>query len=435
MAADMDIDMDIDLSTGPDIAELEDEAMRIDGSVPIIQDIGANGQTQDVAEPAAEKVHIRGLDNLTTGDIKAFAQEHFPSDQYQRVEWIDDTSANILYETSEAAFSALTALTDPEITDPTSISTLELRQAKRSSSHPESVLYIRQAVVTDVKKPRAHEASRFYLMNPDKDPRERRKQQGPRRDGGDEFNRRRFDDREHKRRQDQNGSYDVSMYDDDTAEPAPRPRQPRRRDSYSSSDAGSRRRSNVRGRGRPVGDLLDSRSASKSDGRLRNRSASPLRDGDGRYGFSEDTDAAARRVRRRKLFASKRTHPNKRSRELFPNRTSMSNHRRSDALDRDETADLFATTSPNSTKGRSLADRISGTGGATLLQEEGFSIRGSAQADVTNGFSIRGAGTGNTDVRELFPLKSGGSNSGKELFGEKIKGRGGPRRKAEDMYF
>ena len=49
--------------------------------------------------------------------------------------------------------------------------------------------------------------------------------------------------------------------------------------------------------------------------------------------------------------------------------------------------------------------------------------------------NIRGAATGGVNVvKELFPNLMSGSNAGKELLGEKIKGRGGPRRRAEDLF-
>jgi hypothetical protein len=46
------------------------------------------------------------------------------------------------------------------------------------------------------------------------------------------------------------------------------------------------------------------------------------------------------------------------------------------------------------------------------------------------GLSIKGTG-GN--VKELFPDKFG--NAGKELFGDKLDGRGRRRQKAEDLFY
>jgi hypothetical protein len=58
-------------------------------------------------------------------------------------------------------------------------------------------------------------------------------------------------------------------------------------------------------------------------------------------------------------------------------------------------------------------------------QDQGISIRG-----ASNGISIKGAAS----VRELFPSKYY-ENEGKELFSDKLEGRGGRRRKAEDMFY
>lgn len=59
-----------------------------------------------------------------------------------------------------------------------------------------------------------------------------------------------------------------------------------------------------------------------------------------------------------------------------------------------------------------------------------LSILGAAQQD--QGFSIRGGANHVGTIRELFPGKA---NLGKELFAEKLQGRGGKRNKAEDMFY
>ncbi|KAK8180391.1 hypothetical protein HDK77DRAFT_486794 [Phyllosticta capitalensis] len=452
---DMDIDMDIDLTVPEPEGQVESEAMRTDDFAANNTSAAFASEAAAAAEVQPEKVHIRGLDNLTTADIKAFALEHFPTDRYVRIEWIDDTSANIVYEDAESAQTALSALSDPSFSDIASLQALELRKAKPFFDKPEVELAVRQSVVSDVKKARAHEASRFYLMNPDKDPWERR--QGRNNRGNGEFRKRRYDDNEQRRRK-QAETFDVDIRDD--------------------------RRG--RGRRRSQGDLFSSK---KDDGRLRDRSASPLRDGDGRYGFAEDENSTARNVRRRsytppsaaarrgadvpnsrkelfpvqkptsvlsstasptspkELFPHKHT-PGKRSRELFPNKTAHSNHRRQDAFDAaDATEDAFVRNQP-----RSLADRISANNPRSLEdrinnplpgsnsngrgrnhgQSEGFAVKGASEQ--ASGFHIRGAAAEPVNVKELFPLKSG-SNAGKELFGDKIKGRGAARRRAEDMFF
>lgn len=456
---DMDIDMDIDLNIDADISALEHQTTHIPEQAP--------AQTNEPpaaygALPAPEKVHVRGLDNLTTDDIKAFAAEHFPLDDFVRVEWVDDTSANLLYRSSDVARQALAALTIADAVDPNSIAPEQQRDARPISSHPGVQLTIRQATMDDVKRRGARDASRFYLLNPDKDPRERRRRameerkQGGRRLSGDQgdYIRNGFDDRELRRRKGdtQNSGFDVSMYDDDAGASNGTP----------DLTSGSRKRR------RDDEDLF----AGKQVGRLRDRSASPVHDGDGRYGFEEDSVAMQRRVRRRshsppraqprsiaqgpasnagkELFggaapsALKPSGPKellpafsaspKRSKDLFPHKTERSNHRRTDAFD---AADDTSPARPVSS--RSLADRITG-GPASIAGDQGFSIRGGAREPQPAGFSIRGAAVGgevHSKVKELFPMKAGVGGTGnetKELFGEKIKGRGG-RRKAEDMFF
>lgn len=63
------------------------------------------------------------------------------------------------------------------------------------------------------------------------------------------------------------------------------------------------------------------------------------------------------------------------------------------------------------------------------MSTSGFNIRGIAAKRTTDqGITIKGTGT----VRELFPEKFG--NAGKELFAEKLEGRGRRRQRAEDLF-
>ncbi|KAG9699308.1 hypothetical protein KCU95_g11583, partial [Aureobasidium melanogenum] len=427
---DMDVDMDIDLGLDPEIAQLEAEAMKIEARSAQIDapEVSTTAPADNLDEPAPTKVHIRGLDNLTTDNIRQFAAEYYSLDNFQRVEWIDDTSANLIYESEQAAQEALIALSDLQDDN---VAPLQLRRAKALPSNPDTELYVRQATLADKKAPRAHERSRFYLMNPDHDPRERK---------GDYDNRRRGPPRDNRQRNDAPKPFDVNMYDDAEEEsPAL---------SYDEDDRRHTRRRDDRPRRPRGGDLF----AGKETGRLRDRSASPVRDGDGRYGFSQqqpERRTARRRTispapRKRDLIPAARasngpiellptkntsktfgldapltsTSPPKRNRELFPNKSARSNHRRSDALDADETASIR----------RSLADRI--TGGP---ETSGFSIRGSAQVDVP-GFSIRGASREvNPKVKELFPSKFSNGAEPNDLFADKMRDRNTQRRRAEDM--
>jgi hypothetical protein len=84
----------------------------------------------DALQPTPEKVHLRGLDNLTTKDIRAFASEYFAAYKPANIEWIDDTSANLVYDSSEIAQEALLAFAAIEISDALPITGRQFSQQK-----------------------------------------------------------------------------------------------------------------------------------------------------------------------------------------------------------------------------------------------------------------------------------------------------------------
>lgn len=414
-----------------------------------------------------EKIHIRGVDDLTTGDIIAFAAEHFQFETPTRIEWIDDTSANIIFSNSDVTSNALNHFSIDNMAS-VLFSPSQLRAAKTFSKHPELRLELRIAFSTDQKKPRAHEASRFYMMHPEHDPREKRRHETGSRDH--DFKRRRYDRKEHWHRKelDDHDGFGPEMYDDDCTSN----KGGSRCGSYSNhsfssdglnADGGVQRR-------RRRGDFYRPRKMSESGRASRDRSASP------------DQASGVRNVRRRTPSRAYRSHrldpppasnsgkelfpvrdipitnrilegkelfPNKTSasilkKELFPNKVVISNHRRSDAFDAaDETAELFASglTVSNSTPVSARSSFITKltasapkdgrlqnpeTGFRSLLREEDenneLNIRGASKLESL-GMSIRGAAGDGTRMR-----KSG--NAGKELFVEKLK-----RNKAADMFY
>ena len=422
------------------------------------------------------------MDDLTTEDLKAFSTEHYPTHLPSRVEWIDDTSANIVYDSPELASQALEGFLIPSSYRSPASPFVELHAARTFSAHPESRLQVRLALVTDQKRPRAYEASRFYMLHPEYDPREKRRWKADTHEEHGDYRRRRYGNDEHKRRRnrDDGRAFDASMYDDDAAALAERASERRKSDTMSSSGDGYGSGEGRRRKGehyRPVA----------GHHRSRDRSASP-----GRASDSEMRDTGQRRSRRRtpppnysrcnphpfprdnnskELFPSK---PNvaANGRELFPNKQVAANlrkelfpnksgHRRSDAIDAaNETADLFAngmsishpaepSKSPNGS--RNLADRIANGSQSTYGRlkdsepdphlfkeptEGGFKIKDAAKS-IDQGFSIRGLATDVSReefIKELFPNKASG-NAGKELFAEKVQGRGARRNRAEDLFY
>ncbi len=97
--------------------------------------------------------------------------------------------------------------------------------------------------------------------------------------------------------------------------------------------------------------------------------------------------------------------------------------------------ELFSTSTSTSVSNPGAGRRGNDHTGLNIKGTAGLSIKGGA------GMSIKGAAAATTtaaNVRELFPdkfVKGEGGNEGKELFSDKIRGRGTLRRnKAEDLF-
>ncbi|KAI5292251.1 hypothetical protein KEM52_006511 [Ascosphaera acerosa] len=489
MDTDMDMDIDIDIDLGPEpepgpaTAAVANQHIQNLETEPVLTAVYPSTRPADAgAAPAAsadeatpEKVHIRGVDELTTDDIKAFAREHFAEELPAKIEWIDDTSANIVYSSAQVGLRALAAFSQNQEQSqqvhgsPQLQESLRLRLAKSLSTHPDSVLQVRTAVASDKKRARAHEASRFYLLHPEHDPRERERlrqrprsrgrRRGARRDRSmsdhdddddDDYHRRRFDDREHRRRLDDLAGQNLaaSMYDDDGGAG----------DDDADVDmdgaAGARGR-NGRDRRRRGGrpELSPDDSPGSSRLRRRGRSTSPMADawrGDvrDRSPRSSRRDDRARN-RGKELFAtpsgtatataaSAGLDSGSSTSFLKGNAAAVSRHRRSGAFDAaDATADLsrrLSASEASTPKGRPASRAVE------LFPEHTdaprLQIKGSGSVlgqDSDRGFTINGAAAAARGVRELFPSKFN-PNEGKELFSDTIKGRGGRRRRAEDMF-
>lgn len=298
-----DMDMDIDMTVDEDVMRMQAEADAINARAA--QDAAQNEAMDGIDQAPEEgeidsnamvptKVHLRGLDNLSTKLVEQGLAEACNMEFYQRLQWIDDTSANAVFDNDSAAADALAALSAEQESEP-----LKLRNMKSLPSAPDSMLQLRMATEADVKVAGAKDRSRYYLDHPEADPDSRpRRKGGPRRGGGYGRGRRdgysRYDDRYQRRTSEI--QFSESFYDD-----GPTPEPGLRRASYSSSD--SHRRKQVRYgddddlfSNRRDGRLNNQRDRSASparddDGRLNNhrdRSAFPARDGNGYHGFSDD---------------------------------------------------------------------------------------------------------------------------------------------------
>ena len=382
------------------------------------------------------KIHLRGLDDLTTKDIKVYCSAHTGA-RIEHLEWINDTAANIVYCNSDIAADVLSALTSDHFEG---LVPSQLRPAKPLSTRLNTTLQVRLAITSDRKQPRAHETSRFYLLHPEHDPREngtlRRRRSSQHSDRP--LRRRQYTEEENKRRMQKgfDDGFEASMYDDNLSSEAvdgssPSIRATKILDSYRPSRNRSASPQNHRGH-------RDEAQRSRSP--LKARGASVK----GRLIYNPDKELLPLKVtrpqRQKDLFSEELFHSTRQHKpELFPNKTHLSNHRRTDAIDSaTDAADLLASTmtvpfTDGANESKSLADRITGP-----IQPENDTSRSHMQRDQGEGYNIKGNSSqgiaikgGAVTLRELFPNKS---NLGKELFAEKLKGRGTSRITAEDMF-
>lgn len=303
------------------------EPGEIDEDAP---DTNADAQSEDKAI-VPYKVHIRGLDTFTPEDVKAYLAEHYGS-TYEKIEWIDDTSLNLVFDSGPVAQGALTALAGVEITDVTQLPPLQSIPAKSFSRKPDSSLHVRFATGGDRKISGAAARSRFYLLHPEYDPEERKRRgeiRGRYRDR-EGYGRRSDRERGNGRRREERiddydvNSFDVSLYDDDSSALAKR----------ATTEPRARRGSSGRLRRESPGtdgDYIrknrekelfpDLKSRDRNGGSRRDRSASPVRD-DALDDLARDRAAVRNREQARAV--KDRLAKDNAAKELFPTKVSSS---------------------------------------------------------------------------------------------------------------
>ncbi|CCG80919.1 Putative uncharacterized protein [Taphrina deformans PYCC 5710] len=129
--------------------------------------------------PRDNAIHLRGTDDMSTSDVHKYLSL-YTTESKPRIEWIDDTSLNLVYYTAEDARIALAHLTSVS-TDQIDSQTLSPAQA--NPEKPDARLTIRFATTSDKKERGAKDRSRWYLFHPEDDPdsrpRQRRTRDGP----------------------------------------------------------------------------------------------------------------------------------------------------------------------------------------------------------------------------------------------------------------
>src|SRR5579859_2518387 len=147
-------------STKPEIDPIPQEIETVD--------VGNDSATKqpdstDPSQVRPDAIHLRGVDNLSTDDVKLYASTIYPSSDF-KVEWIDDTSLNIVFHSLEIATSALLAFSSPHIEE---LPPTTLRPAKPLTGEKTiEGLKVRIALMGDKKERGARDRSRWYLFNP-----------------------------------------------------------------------------------------------------------------------------------------------------------------------------------------------------------------------------------------------------------------------------
>jgi hypothetical protein len=399
---------------------------------------------------------------LDETQLKQYVSANVGGKGADRIEWVDDSSANLVFNSESAAQEALKLLAAVEILDVTQLPPLEVLPAKLIPDKPEIALQVRFALESDRKVKGAAQRSRFYLLNPEWDPeteegrrkresRDRRYRDRADRGGYRRNGRGRYDDRN----EDEPEPFDVSLYDDDAGAHARReaPRGRRRRDSQSPSDPADSDRYRPLNAGKELFPNKKPRDALRSErgSSSRDRSRSPAWDErdammddlakDREVQRNRDTARSLKeRISSRPSNSTRELFPHS-TRELFPNKVSNESKAQMDQVPADVLAGMLRLSYDGSADFSSfsafrsesyiqkikmvtfkIADRVT-------EPSNGISIKGLA---AQQGISIKGR----ANKKELFPEKLGDNlNAGKELFAGKLEGRGRRRQKAEDLYF
>lgn len=423
---------------------------------------------EDPGEEAQwQRLHLRGVDELSTQNIEVYASDYY-ADETPRVQWIDDTSANLVYSNATHSAAAIVSLCANTTTvEEIQLRPFELRTAKPMATHPSCMLTVRIAKAQDKKVKGARHASRYYLLHPEADPEERQRREKssgrPRRTDDGEYTRNKFDEREHTRRrkfEDENGStndFAASMYDE---APTTGANGDRGRDLFSRITKGRRRSASpaTNGDAIPMSDSDDERPRPR---RYRNRDPPPSRKGDnaGRELFSDSTTDrhGGMRSENPDNFVKKalsqpraeadgpRYHANAVAARQFradmraaQSQSPINSHRRSRAMDTRVEEDLierFGRKSISMDSTKSVMQTTANSGKELFDGDDemngGLNIRGSAN----QGMSIKGRAE---NVRELFPGRysedhSKRGHARKELFDEKVRTRA-PKKQAFDLF-
>ncbi|QSL64515.1 hypothetical protein MERGE_001816 [Pneumocystis wakefieldiae] len=109
-----------------------------------------------------EALYLKGVDQMSTDDVKKYCITYYPTAS-PSIEWIDDSSCNLVYSDASTASSVLSSISCFEVD---TLYTSFLVPAKTCLKYNNAQLFIRHSSILDKKTPGARERSRWYLFHP-----------------------------------------------------------------------------------------------------------------------------------------------------------------------------------------------------------------------------------------------------------------------------
>uniref|UniRef100_A0A060T994 ARAD1C36190p n=1 Tax=Blastobotrys adeninivorans TaxID=409370 RepID=A0A060T994_BLAAD len=112
--------------------------------------------------PRLEAVHLKGVDEMSTKNVNDYVTHYVPDHPFS-IEWVNDESVNLVFDSEASAQHALNNLTSEAVYYETdSIANDQIRQAKVYADQPSTKLRVRIAFDSDKKAKRAANQSRYY---------------------------------------------------------------------------------------------------------------------------------------------------------------------------------------------------------------------------------------------------------------------------------
>ncbi|CAG84197.1 YALI0A19822p [Yarrowia lipolytica CLIB122] len=115
-----------------------------------------------------EAVNLRGVNEMSNKDVKSYVSGTCSISSVFNIDWVDDSSVNIVFVDAIDAQNALQAMTDPSLFyDGDSIEPEQERAAKTfvKADHGKVQLQVRTSYQSDVKARDARQKSKYYLYH------------------------------------------------------------------------------------------------------------------------------------------------------------------------------------------------------------------------------------------------------------------------------